>query len=81
MVIVNGQAGTMQLTGFAQPVTRLSRHRVVGSEEGVLEGGVLHRLAQVVVHLARGREDALDAYPRKLICAVNGADRAHEHAL
>ena len=33
---------------------------VEGGEERVLEGLVLHRLAQVVVHLARRGEDALD---------------------
>ena len=51
------------------PITRQRSHvntsltslGVVGGEEGVLERLVLHRLAEVGVHLARGRERMLDA--------------------
>ena len=38
---------------------------VEGRKERVLEGAVLRRLAQVVVHLPGGREDALDAGRRE----------------
>ena len=57
------------LTGFLEicPCRRRRRAadslelvRVEGGHERVLEGGVLHRLAQVGVHAPRGREDALD---------------------
>ena len=57
------------LTGFLEicPCRRRRRAadslelvRVEGGHERVLEGGILHRLAQVGVHAPRGREDALD---------------------
>ena len=58
------------------PVPRPSNHAysfaanlpsldVEGCKQGVLERAVLLRLAQVVVHLASGGEDALDACRRE----------------